>query len=122
MTIWSILARFLHETAWREHLSILGISGIHGRPVHAAGDGARCCFRGDTEEAGASIPSQRKEGDSYAITYNPAQGELCLFFNERLLGTITDPAFARAYFGIWLSDDSVSERFTDELLGREAPL
>jgi len=57
-----------------------------------------------------------KEGDSYAITYSPAQGALSLFFNDRLLGTITDPAFARAYFGIWLSDYSVSEKFTDELL------
>ena len=61
-----------------------------------------------------------KEGDSYAITYDPAQGALRLFFNERLLGTITDPAFARAYFGIWVSDYSVSERFTDELLGRDS--
>lgn len=60
-----------------------------------------------------------KEGDAYAITYNPTQGALRLFFNERLLGTITDPAFARAYFGIWVSDYSVSETFTDELLGRD---
>lgn len=60
-----------------------------------------------------------KEGDTYAMTYDPAQGALRLFFNERLLGTITDPAFARAYFGIWISDYSVSERFTDELLGRD---
>jgi hypothetical protein len=61
-----------------------------------------------------------KEGDTYAITYNPAQGELSLFFNERQLGTITDPGFSRAYFGIWVSDYSVSERFTDELLGRDS--
>ena len=60
-----------------------------------------------------------KEGDAYAITYNPAQGALSLFFNERLLGTIDNPEFARAYFGIWVSDYSVSERFTDELLGRD---
>jgi hypothetical protein len=60
-----------------------------------------------------------KEGDSYAITYNPAQGALSLFFNDRLLGTLTDRSFARAYFGIWLSDYSVSKRFTDELLGRD---
>jgi hypothetical protein len=36
-----------------------------------------------------------------------------------LLGTITDPAFSRAYFGIWVSDYSVSKSFTDELLGRQ---
>lgn len=60
-----------------------------------------------------------KEGDAYAITYNPAQGALSLLLNERLLGTIDNPEFARAYFGIWVSDYSVSERFTDELLGRD---
>lgn len=61
-----------------------------------------------------------EDGDAYAITYNPALRELRLFFNERLLGTITDPGFARAYFGIWVSDYSVSEKFTDELLGRNS--
>ena len=59
-----------------------------------------------------------EDGDAYAITYNPARGELRLFFNERLLGAITDPEFARAYFGIWVSNYSVSDDFTDELLGR----
>lgn len=58
-----------------------------------------------------------KEGDSYALTYEPKQGALRLFFNERLLGTITDSGFARAYFGIWVSDYSVGKKFTDELLG-----
>jgi hypothetical protein len=61
-----------------------------------------------------------KDGDVYAITYNPTQGALSLFFNERLLGTINNPAFARAYFGIWVSDYSVGESFTEELLGRDA--
>ena len=61
-----------------------------------------------------------KEGDSYAITYDPGQGALRLFFNDRLQGTIVDPTFARAYFGIWLSDYSVSKSFTEELLGKGA--
>jgi hypothetical protein len=60
-----------------------------------------------------------EDGDAYSITYNPAQRSLRLFFNEQLLGTITDPAFSRAYFGIWVSDYSVSKSFTDELLGRQ---
>jgi hypothetical protein len=60
-----------------------------------------------------------EEGDSCAVTYEPAQGTLRLFFNDRLLGQITDRSFARAYFGIWVSEYSVSDDFTDELLGRE---
>lgn len=62
-----------------------------------------------------------EDGDAYAITYNPDRGMLRLFFNEQQLGTITDSAFARAYFGIWVSDYSVSERFTNELLGLLVP-
>jgi len=60
-----------------------------------------------------------EEGDSYAITYEPARGTLRLFFNERLLGQIADRSFAGAYFGIRVSDYSVSDGFTDELLGKE---
>jgi hypothetical protein len=62
------------------------------------------------------------EGDTYSITYHPAQGKLRLFFNERLLGEITDREFASAYFGIWVSDYSVDKEFTDELLGRKSEL
>jgi hypothetical protein len=63
------------------------------------------------------VPVER--GDMYAMTYDPAKGTLSLFFNDRLLGQITDRNFARAYFGIWVSDYSVDKEFTDELLGRE---
>lgn len=59
-----------------------------------------------------------REGDTYAISYNPKDATLSLFFNERLLGQITDREFARAYFGIWLSEYSVDKDFTAELLGK----
>jgi hypothetical protein len=60
-----------------------------------------------------------KEGDRYAITYNPSSGVMKLVFNEKepALTTIKSPAFARAYFGIWISEHSVGEDFTAELLG-----
>lgn len=60
------------------------------------------------------VPVQ--EGDTYAISYTPSQGTLRLFFNDRLLGQIADRYFAHAYFGIWLSDYSVSSKFTNEIL------
>jgi hypothetical protein len=59
-----------------------------------------------------------EEGDTYAITYQPDKEELRLFFNDRLLGTSKGSFFARAYFGIWVSNYSVSDGFTDELLGK----
>jgi len=63
------------------------------------------------------VPVER--GDVSALTYDPAKGTLSLFLNDRLLGQITDRNFARAYFGIWVSDYSIDKEFTDELLGRE---
>lgn len=60
-----------------------------------------------------------KEGDTYAISYEPSSTTMRLFFNDRELGSFPDATFARAYFGIWLSKHSVSERFTEELLGVE---
>jgi hypothetical protein len=62
-----------------------------------------------------------QEGDRYAITYTPAAGTLKLLFNERepALVTIQSPAFAKAYFGIWISEYSVGRDFTAELFGEK---
>jgi hypothetical protein len=60
-----------------------------------------------------------KEGDRYAITYDPSSGTMTLSLNEREpgLAVIQSRSFAKAYFGIWLSDYSVGKQFTAELLG-----
>lgn len=60
-----------------------------------------------------------REGDRYAITYEPALGVMKLFLNEgaRELVSIKSALFAKAYFGIWLSENSVGSDFTAELLG-----
>jgi hypothetical protein len=44
-----------------------------------------------------------------------------LFFNEREPGlvSIQSRAFAKAYFGIWLSEYSVGKQFTAELFGEK---
>jgi hypothetical protein len=59
------------------------------------------------------------EGDRYAITYTPSSGTLRLLLNERepALVSIQNPSFAKAYFGIWISEHSVGEDFTAELFG-----
>lgn len=59
------------------------------------------------------------EGDRYAITYTPSSGTLRLLLNEREpeLVSIQNPSFAKAYFGIWISEHSVGEDFTAELFG-----
>ncbi len=60
-----------------------------------------------------------KEGDRYAIAYEPESGTMKLWLNEREpeLIAIKSSAFARAYFGIWLSEYSVGKEFTDEVFG-----
>jgi hypothetical protein len=61
------------------------------------------------------------EGDRYSITYQPSSGTMNLFFNEREPGlvSIQSRAFAKAYFGIWLSEYSVGKQFTAELFGEK---
>lgn len=63
-----------------------------------------------------------KAGDRYAITYDPSSGTMKLLFNEREpeLVAIDSPSFAKAYFGIWLSEYSVGKQFTDEIFGEKA--
>lgn len=65
--------------------------------------------------AEAYIPAE--EGDTYSIAYDPQTGSMQLSFNDKGIVTIESPAFARVYFGIWLSKYSVGERFTAELFG-----
>lgn len=57
-----------------------------------------------------------RKGDRFWLDYVPAQGCL-LYFNGRLKGTIEGEDFARAFFGIWLSDHSLDEDYRDRLLG-----
>lgn len=55
-------------------------------------------------------------GDRYALEYVPGVGTT-LYLNDVAQGTIPGDAFQKAYFSIWLSKYSVSDSFTDELLG-----
>lgn len=57
-----------------------------------------------------------REGDRFQLDYVPGQGS-SLYFNGRLKGTIEGEDFARAFFGIWLSDHSLDEDYRDRLLG-----
>lgn len=58
-----------------------------------------------------------REGDRFHLDYTPGQGS-SLYFNGRLKGVIEGEDFARAFFGIWLSDYSLDNDYRDRLLGR----
>jgi hypothetical protein len=54
-------------------------------------------------------------GDEYALTYIPGVGtELAL--NGTPLGVVAGEEFQRAYFGIWLSKNSIKESLTKQIL------
>lgn len=55
-------------------------------------------------------------GDSYSLSYHPDTG-LILSLNNEELGAIEDPDFAALYYRIWLGEQSVNNRFRDEILG-----
>lgn len=55
------------------------------------------------------------ENDRYTLEYRPGRGtELRL--NGAPLVTLEDPAFATAYFGIWLAEDPISAGLKSDLL------
>ena len=55
-------------------------------------------------------------GDRYTLTYQPDLGT-SLSLNGELLGTIPGADFAEAYFGIWLGEQPLNEKFRDQVLG-----
>lgn len=55
-------------------------------------------------------------GDRYSLAYHPDHG-LGLALNGETLGVINDPDFAAFYYRIWLGEQSVNNRFRDEILG-----
>lgn len=55
-------------------------------------------------------------GDRYSVVYIPGKGtELRL--NNETKGGVSGHDFARAYFGIWLGDNPIKQKFRDGLLG-----
>ncbi|NDF13593.1 MAG: hypothetical protein EB060_12375 [Proteobacteria bacterium] len=59
------------------------------------------------------------EEDEYAVVYQPGQG-ISLYFNGEFRGSVPGAEFARAYFGIWLSNASIDDEMRDALLGRNS--
>ena len=58
-----------------------------------------------------------KEGDVFAITYEPGTG-VSILKNGELKKTINGGlAFKKAVFGIWLSDKPAQESLKEEMLG-----
>ncbi len=57
-----------------------------------------------------------KRGDRYSINYHPENGtELRL--NGKIMGSVPGHDFAVAYFGIWLGEKPINNKFRDRLLG-----
>lgn len=95
-------------------------------------DGARIAQRSQDEIArlGYGTPEQRarwgalmsrifpdvRKGDRLTGVH-AAAGRVRYFLNGRPIGTIEEPGFAHAFFGIWLDPKSSRADFRDKLLG-----
>lgn len=62
-----------------------------------------------------------KENDEYAIEYTPKIG-LTFYLNNQLQGTIEGDDFAKAYLGIWLSDDPISTTVREQIMESQVNL
>ena len=58
-----------------------------------------------------------KEGDRFSLDYVPGEGSE-LFFNGESRGVIPGADFARAFFGIWVSEHPISKKYQKRLLGQ----
>ena len=58
-----------------------------------------------------------RKGDQYTVVYTPGEGT-AFFFNGEKRGAVKGGDFARAFFGIWVSEDPVSSELRKALLGR----
>jgi hypothetical protein len=57
------------------------------------------------------------QGDRYVMEYLPGEGTR-LSLNGEILVTVEGRDFARAYFGIWLGEEPLSQNLRNALLGR----
>lgn len=67
-------------------------------------------------EVGALWPDVRA-GDSLTLWYR-LDGSAAFYLNRQLLGRVSDPAFAPAFFAIWLHPDARELSLREQLLGR----
>lgn len=69
-------------------------------------------WRAEMNEAFVDV----KDGDSITGVYLPGQGAQ-FYINDVLQHTVDDPAFARAFFGIWLDRETRAPGLRASLLG-----
>lgn len=71
-------------------------------------------FKSELENINKLYKSVR-EKDTYDLVYQPIAGT-SLYYNGKLLGSVAGKDFAKFYFGIWLSQYSISKKLTNDLL------
>jgi hypothetical protein len=60
-----------------------------------------------------------EKGDTYALYFTQENMTTCLFKNDVRKVCIEGETFARAYFGIWLSEHSLNNEFSKKLISRK---
>lgn len=60
-----------------------------------------------------------KAGDRYSLHYSPIDQKTCLALNSQIKVCDFGLDFYKAFFGIWLSNYSVDQNFTNKLLAKK---
>jgi hypothetical protein len=122
-TLWSVEGTFSFDEPFA--LELLYHRALDGRRIaERSVEEMRALARHDPAalarwgEAMVRIFPDVRKGDRIAGVHLPGQGAR-FFHNGRVLGEIADPAFARAFFGIWLDPRTSRPDFRARLLGLE---
>lgn len=110
---------FALEISYARSLSGAAIAERSAAEIARLGLAATEGQRIDWLERMAAIFPDVRDGDRIAGVFDPRAGTR-FFLNERPIGSVADPAFARAFFGIWLDARTAAPQLREALLGATA--
>lgn len=104
-------------------LSIVSGMITSEKMIKATNEGFEKATNGNTQAISNEIATFKtffkekiQKGDAFIIANTPNGVEV--YKNNKKLGTINNPTFKKALFGIWLSDEPADEDLKEEMLGK----
>ena len=105
------------KLTYKRNISGRDIADASVKEIRNLGVGDEARLKGWGEQMASIFPDVRP-GDHILGVQLPDEARF--FFNDRSIGTIDDPAFARAFFAIWLDAKTSAPDLRAALLRRQA--
>ncbi|MBK8890258.1 MAG: chalcone isomerase family protein [Dechloromonas sp.] len=105
------------KLTYKRNISGRDIADASVKEIRNLGVGDEARLKGWGEQMASIFPDVRP-GDHILGVQLPDEARF--FFNDRSIGTIDDPAFARAFFAIWLDAKTSAPDLRAALLKRQA--